>query len=379
MSELRYGLPVADLDHVLACTPGLWEELRGRNLFLTGGTGFFGRWLVGTFLEANERLGLGASIFVLSRNPAGFEARAPELARHPAVRLLAGDVRDFEGPEVQCSHVVHAAADARVDADDAARLRTFETIVGGTGRVLEFARQSGAKKVLLASSGAVYGAQPPELSHLSEDFTGATATESEQAAYGEGKRAAETLCMAFGRAHGLEAKIARCFAFVGPHLPLDEHFAIGNFLRDALGDGPIRVGGDGTPIRSYLYAADLAIWLWTLLFRGRPFHPYNVGSEESRSISEWAHLVAEAAGGRPVTVAQRAKDEPRARYVPATRRARESSGSEPRCWRAKRLAGRSNTSRAEGCHRAGAPPGNGFYRVPNLARIRGRNAPWRTL
>ncbi|HEY3444747.1 MAG TPA: NAD(P)-dependent oxidoreductase [Myxococcales bacterium] len=323
MHETRYGLPVQDLEHVLAHTQGLWEELRGRNLFVTGGTGFFGRWILGTFLEASDRLGLGASVWVLSREPAAFRAKAAEVAGHPAVHLVAGDVRDFEFPTERCSHVIHAAADARVEADDAARLRTFDTIVGGTRRVLEFARRAGTNKLLLASSGAVYGAQPAELTHVPEDFTGAPALGHPQAAYGEGKRAAETLCSLFGRTYGIESKIARCFAFVGPHLPLDQHFAIGNFIRDALGDGPIRVGGDGTPMRSYLYAADLAVWLWTLLMRGQPYRPYNVGSEDDRSIAAMAHAVAEVAGGRTVTVAKEPSPGPLARYVPSTKRARE--------------------------------------------------------
>jgi dTDP-glucose 4,6-dehydratase len=124
---------------------------------------------------------------------------------------------------------------------------------------------------------------------------------------------------------------ARAFAFVGPYLPLDAHFAVGNFMRDALAGDTIRVGGDGTPYRSYLHAADLAVWLWTMLARGRGGRAYNVGSDEAMSIRELADAVSRAArtiGRNPIVSIARPADPsaPPARYVPSTRRASEELG-----------------------------------------------------
>jgi len=83
-----------DLDHVLAHTEGLWEELRGQRIFITGGTGFFGCWLLESFLWANDKLGLGASATVLTRNPDGFRKKAPHLAgqdrANPVAVILSG-------------------------------------------------------------------------------------------------------------------------------------------------------------------------------------------------------------------------------------------------------------------------------------------------
>lgn len=314
-----------DLQHVLEHTRGLWEELRGSRVFVTGGTGFFGCWLLETFAFANDQLGLGAQMVCLTRDAAAFARKAPHLAAHAGIRLLHGDVRHFNFPPGEFSHVVHAGT---TSAAHVAPLEEFDTIVSGTRRALDFAVVSGAQKFLFTSSGSVYGKQPSDVTHMPETYLGGPDPCNPRAAYDEAKRAAELLCSIYHGEHGVKTKVARCFTFVGPHLPLDAHFAIGNFIHDGLHGKTITIRGDGTPRRSYLYAADLMIWLWTILVRGRACYPYNVGSEDDLSISELAHLVAGCFAPvpavrieTPLTVGKVAD-----RHVPATGRARAELG-----------------------------------------------------
>jgi dTDP-glucose 4,6-dehydratase len=313
-----------DLDHVLAHTEGLWDELRGQRIFITGGTGFFGCWLLESFLWANDKLGLGASATVLTRNPDAFRQKAPHLAGHPNVRLHIGDVRSCQFPDGQFSHIIHAVGDSSTGLDRADALDILDTIIEGTRRTLDFAAACGAGKLLMTSSGAVYGEQPSDLTHMPETYAGAPDTMDVRAAYGESKRIAELLCAIYHQKYGIETMIARCFACVGPYLPLDIYYAIGNFMRDALQGGPIRVKGDGTPHRSFLYAADLMIWLWTILMKGEACRPYNVGSEQDFTIAQAAETVSGAAGGGiAVEIPAVAPDNGlRRRYVPATSKAR---------------------------------------------------------
>lgn len=313
-----------DLNHILKHTSHLWEEVRGQSIFITGGTGYFGCWLLESFTWANDRLDLGAKAIVLSRNPEAFAVKVPHLARHPSVYLIQGDVRTFEFPAGEFPFVIHAATEASAKLSQENPLLMFETIVEGTHRTLEFARTHGTHKFLLTSSGAVYGKQPSEMTHIHEDYLGAPDPMDIDAAYGEGKWAAEVICRLYAHHFGLETKIARCFAQVGPYLPMDIHYAIGNFLRDALQGGPIRVNGDGTPLRSYLYAADLTIWLWTILLKGKPCHPYNVGSDKGITIAGIADIVRQQiAPGSAVTIARQPEpSQQRQRYVPSIERAR---------------------------------------------------------
>jgi dTDP-glucose 4,6-dehydratase len=327
----------ADLDHILQHTKGLWEPLRGQNIFVTGGTGFFGRWLLEGFVHMNDSLGLGASMVVLSRNPESFVAKAPHLGKHPAISFVRGDVRSFTATDVrsrlgskgptQFSFVIHAATESSGNMNAEKPLLLVDTIAQGTRAALDFAVETGAKRVLFTSSGAVYGSQPSEMTHIPETYLGGPDPLNPDSAYGEAKRLAELLCASYQKQHGLEPLIARCFAFVGPFLPLDAHFAIGNFIRDALRGGPIQVNGDGTPYRSYLYAADLAIWLWTILFKGQPSRAYNVGSEDAHTIHDLAKIVAEICSNAMVHVKER-PDPTKSpqRYVPSCQRAAEELG-----------------------------------------------------
>ena len=321
-------LSADDLDHVLTHTRELWERARRQRIFLTSGTGFFGPWLVETFAHANEALDLEATLVVLTRDPAAALTRLPQLRSLRGVRLHRGDVRGFNAPAEKFDIIVHGAAESSQQGHVGDNRHMFDTIVDGTRNTLALARQSEAHTYLLLSSGAIYGNQPSSLARLGEDYSGGPNPSLATSAYGEAKRAAEVMTAIEAARTALSTRVARCFAFVGPHLPLDAHFAIGNFIRDAMAGGPIRIRGDGTAERSYLYMADLAIWLWTLALSEHATGAYNVGSEQGASILEVARSVAAAcAPNAPIEVEGAARPAGALhRYVPSTSRAREQLG-----------------------------------------------------
>ncbi len=321
-----------DLDHIIRHSRSVWQNTSGSKIFLTGGTGFFGKWLLESFAWANEQFKLNAQIHVLSRNPDGFKLKAPHLNEMRGIFFHQGDVKDFRFPTHRFDYIIHAATDTDARSSEEVPLATIDTIVTGTRRVLEFSLTCGAKRVLLTSSGAVYGKQPPKISHVSEDYFGAPDASLPSSSYGEAKRLAEVLCSIFHEKYNLETTIARCFAFVGPYLPLDIHFAIGNFIRDVLEKKAINVLGDGTVFRSYLYTADLAIWLWTILFRGHSGRIYNVGSNQEISIAELADKISTLSDSKSGVVISKTPVPGRkpARYVPNIDRAERELGL--RCW-----------------------------------------------
>ena len=292
-------------------------------LLITGGTGFFGRamlrHLLGTGMLSDH------AVVVLSRDPEGFLSSYPEFDAPGLLSFRTGDIQDPHSlPWGEAfTHVLHAAADSTA-GDLLQPLQRFHQILDGTANMLDLAVASGANRFLFISSGAIYGPQPADLKELPEDWPGSPALAEPATAYGQAKRAAEHLCALYRDAHGLETVIARCFAFVGPDLPLDVHFAIGNFIRDALAGRSIMIAGDGSPLRTYLDQTDLAHWLWTLLLEGHSGETYNVGSDEVISIAELAHLVSDQiAPGTPVRILGRPDNAiARNRYIPNIGKAR---------------------------------------------------------
>jgi dTDP-glucose 4,6-dehydratase len=264
----------------------------------------------------------------VTRNAAALRESAPTIAADAAVSI----VEPREVPE-RCDFVIHAATDS---ADNlASQPRRFVEAIDLTNAALEFATRAGAKRFLYISSGAVYGKQPPEPPLLEEDFSGAPDLTDSRSAYGESKRAGELLCASYKNA-GTHVAIARLFSVIGPLIPLGPKFAAGQFLDDALHGRQIEVRGDGTPLRTYLYAADAAVWLWTILLRGENGRAYNAGSEAQVSILELAREAAALVSPvlpvalRGTPEAARAAD----RYVPSTQRARRELGlSETIGWR----------------------------------------------
>ncbi len=319
-----FNLSATDLDEIAGQAAGDFGALRGGRIFLTGGTGFFGKWLLGALLHADAQAGLGLDLTILSRNPARFLDQYPELSAVPALRFLAGDVADFPASSTRYDFILHAASDTLGIQSAAQEEARCCAMVEGTRRMLDLSRRSGAKRMLYISSGAIYGA-------LAGQLPGAREEEAETATpltpYARAKREAEALCAA----SDLDYTTVRAFAFLGPHLPLDAHYAAGNFLRDARHGGPILVRGDGTALRSYLYPTDLLTWLLGILARGEKGRAYNIGSDEIISTSGLARAIADACESKPeVTIQSALPHGPQNIYLPNLARARTELGLEVR-------------------------------------------------
>ncbi|KMY86519.1 dTDP-glucose 4,6-dehydratase [Candidatus Paraburkholderia calva] len=325
-----YTLFETDLELTAALFEQNLRELDAAHLFITGGTGFFGIWLLECLLWAKQTRGVNLRMTVLSRSPQSFlDKRAPHLRDRAELSFVASSLTDFEPPADPCTHILHCASETNLEQSPEWAQRHLDTAIDGTRRLLDMAAAHRTEAVLITTSGAVYSPMDSVVDNLCvEGPAGLADYSSERTVYGQAKRMMEVMTSVAAQAHGYRALIARCFAFVGPYLALDSNYAIGNFMRDALAGRTVTVGGDGTPLRSYLYAADLVVWLVRILVRGRSGVPYNVGGDEIVSIGELARLTAQI-GGTPDAVTIKGTPVPGARpsaYLPSLVRTESELG-----------------------------------------------------
>jgi dTDP-glucose 4,6-dehydratase len=306
-----------------------WEHLAGQHILITGGTGFLGSSVLNAVLVANQIYDLNCRFTVLTRNIRRTLARHQNLRKCAVVQLVEGDVASFLVTEQRFDACIHAAADYGQEPLELPQT-AMRRILNGTTHVLEICRRTKVKSLLYVSSGSVYGLSRPKFDSgfVEDEVSNSLGLLEAGDGYAAGKLGSEALCLSEQSVGELRVYIVRCFTLAGPEMPLNRHFAFGNFIRDALFCPGISVKGDGKAIRSYLFTQDCALWLWRILLHGRPYTVYNVGSDDPIAIYDLAIAIRnKLAPGKPVsrTLISPSVDQ-RPRYLPSIKKARSELG-----------------------------------------------------
>lgn len=323
MSTTANAIIQADLEKSLGRHLTSLQPLRNAHVVVTGGTGFLGTWLASAIAYLNDRQQFGARITLIARNPKRFEQEQPQLAERRDIRLVAADVRHLFELPADTDFIIHAAGTPDMRRHASSPLEVMSTIALGTEQVLRAAMRCSRLKLLLnVSSGLVYGSLPSSVESVSESLESGPACQFANNAYAEAKRFGETLCAAGRSEARIPTASVRPFAFVGPFQPLDGPWAVTDFIRDSLSHLPIKVKGDGSTVRSYLYGSDMAAWTLVLLTKATPGQVFNLGSGVGTTLEELAQIVAKQSE-HPVDVHLRTAKETagRSRLVPDIKKA----------------------------------------------------------
>ena len=295
------------------------SRLKGKSIFITGGTGFFGLWILNLLSLLNQE-GFNIKVTLLSRNPDLFLKNNPEYVNVEWLKWVEGDVVNYQRPEEQFDLFIHGAANTKPEANDR-QSAIFNSIVLGTKYVMDHAVSANAQRLLIISSGAVYGEVPGGTDRISEEETTAPVTNKVENAYGEAKRASEMIGYCVSAERKIDVITARCFAFAGKGI--GEHLVLNQLIRQAIAEDEIVIKGSGLARRSFLHGRDLAIWLLKLLIDGDSGEIYNVGSDEAYTIIELAEIIRNVISpAKKINVLGHQKLEQRMNYIPSIDKAK---------------------------------------------------------
>jgi UDP-glucuronate decarboxylase len=268
---------------------------RYNHVLLTGGTGFFGQSILRYWLNSQSTLPF-KRLTILSRDPDKFLRQNQDFQGVPWLIITKADLRTTVEIEDRVDLVIHLAAES-TRGPLFSPLQTYDDMVHGTRNILDCAVKNGAKNFFYASSGGVYGGSD-KMKPLceSDPILVGNLIDPAPMAYSWAKSAGEHLCWLARNEYGLKVCVGRFFSFSGVGLPFDAHFAVGNFIRDALEDGVIRISGDSEMVRSYLDQTDLAAWINHLAFGGYDGEVINIGSPIPVTIGDLANKCASLVG-----------------------------------------------------------------------------------
>ena len=263
-------------------------------LLIIGGTGFFGKSILDSFLEGKLNDYSIKRVIVLARSIDKFFINHPNFNGHKNIEFIKGDIRTIQSLPF-ADIIIHAAASTnQIDYKNNSNLERIN-IELGTSNYLKIAHKVHQKsKIVYCSSGAVYGKQPNHILKVKEDypFQDLEDISSLKKDYTSGKRNAEKLILKSGE-KGLNVSIARCFAFYGDYLPKEGHFAYGNFLNQAIQGKDIVIKAKNQVFRSYMHSDDLVESLIKIANKASPKCPiYNVGSDKEISLFDLANKLA---------------------------------------------------------------------------------------
>ncbi len=310
---MQFSIFEDDLTYIQGQISSLIPQLKNKKIFLTGANGFIGIWLMESLLFLNAKNNLNIETYALSRSKNKFFQNFPHLKEHHGLNIIEGTIKDYANNFSSLDYIIHGANLPYSDSSNWAS-KHLEYAFIGTQKVIETAKQYQVKSLLFLSSGAVYNnfITQHDNDYNEEDLI---ITNTNPQIYSMGKIVSEQLLKDFFENSSIPVSIARCFAFAGAHLPL-ENFALGNFIKNAILKEDIVINGTGEDKRSYLYGADLVVCLLYMLTKVSDFQIYNVGCDKSISIKNLAENIAKQYGLGIKILGQNTSGNAPASYIP---------------------------------------------------------------
>ena len=296
MSIYDCGLWITDLDEAIAALPEL-ELLTGKNVLITGCAGLICSTVVDIIIRWNETHKEKITILAAGRDEQKIRTRFFPYDKEDWFVFVPYDATSSDlRLDYSCEFIIHGASNASPNQYIKEPVETMISNFIGLKNLLDFAKRDGTKRVLYISSSEVYGQKNSNNPYRTSEY-GYVDLLNPRSSYAVGKRAAETLCVAYAEEFGIESVIVRPGHIYGPTATKSDNRVSSAWAYAVARGEDIVMKSDGSQIRSYCYCIDCAIAILLVLIKGRNSHAYNISNPESViSIKKMAEILTKNAG-----------------------------------------------------------------------------------
>jgi len=293
-----------DLANICYQLESEFTAMQGKMLFISGGAGFLGFYLVQSVLHWNgtHSDALPIRLVVSDNYIRGVPNWLNELGDDPSLTILRHDITCPLPVDLEpFDYVIHAASIASPMYYRRYPIETMDANVNGLRILLDHCRLQQAADhpisgFLFFSTSEIYGDPPSDQIPTPETYRGSVSCTGPRACYDESKRFGETLCVNFSQQYSMPIVTARPFNNYGPGLKISDRRVIPDFARDIFAGKDLVLLSDGSPTRTFCYVTDAIVGYYKTLVLGRAGEAYNIGSETPEiSVLTLAELLAENA------------------------------------------------------------------------------------
>lgn len=312
---------LSDLNFIIRKIVHIKSHFKNKKILITGGTGFIGKWLVLTFNQLNKKFKSNIKIFVLTRNKSKFLRNYPEFKKIKSVFFIEGNILNFKNKNHDIDYIIHAGSDLKVEKKDQGKYLKELSI--GSKKIFEINNKKSKAKTLFLSTGSVYK-DNSTFRKISETKSFLPSKFLIDNIYSLGKSLAEIFAKLFIKYQNKNIVIVRGFSFIGPYQQFERGFAITDFIKTSLRNKDIYINDGDKVFRSYLYIADLIVWLLYILVKGKTGEVFNVGSDKEINLTKLSKKIVKRNNSKSkVFVNNTSKNKKINFYVPDVNKAKK--------------------------------------------------------
>lgn len=264
-------------------------EYTNKNFFITGSTGLIGSVLIKALVFANRQYNLGNHIVAQFRN---LKKAKSIFNGYADISFCVGDVREMISYVGKVDYIIHAASETKSMNMIEFPVETLWTALSGTKNLLDFAYEKKVEKMIFLSSMEAFGTLSSE-GRTTEEKLGYIDLRNVRSCYPESKRMVENMCICYLSEYGVPVTISRLAQTFGAGVSVDDTRVFAQFARSAMNGENIVLHTTGKSYGNYVYTADAATAIFTLLKRGESGECYTIANESSSmQIKDMAELVA---------------------------------------------------------------------------------------